>query len=142
MNTNEHIGPKIKSINNSLKKHLCKDGQNLNLTSAQMHVLKYLCSHQHETIYQKDILNEVELSNATVSGIISRLEAKEFVTCSYSDSDYRCKQILITEKALSCNNKIRQNIKHIESKMVEGFTDEDISKLHQYLDRIYQNLTS
>ena len=113
MNTNEHIGPKIKSINNSLKKHLCKDGQNLNLTSAQMHVLKYLCSHQHETIYQKDILNEFELSNATVSGIISRLEAKGFVTCSYSDSDSRCKQILCTEKSLIFDNKIRDKINHM-----------------------------
>ena len=142
MNTSEHIGPKIKSINNSLKKHLCKDGQNLNLTSTQMHVLKYLCTHQNETIYQKDILNEFELSNATVSGIISRLEAKGFVRCSYSGSACRCKQITITEKALSCDNKIRQDIRHIESVMVEGFTDEDISKLHQYLDRIFQNLTN
>lgn len=142
MNKNEHIGPKIKSITNTLNQHLCKDGQELNLTSAQMHVLKYLCSHRHDTIYQKDILNEFELSNATVSGIISRLESKGFVTCCYSDSDSRCKQIITTEKALNCDKTIRKNIKQIESKMVEGFSDEDIQKLHQYLDRIFQNLTS
>lgn len=142
MNSENHIGPKIKSINNSLNQHLCKDGQNLNLTSAQMHVLKYLCSHQNDIIYQKDILNEFELSNATVSGIISRLASKGFVTCCCSDSDSRCKQIHITDKALDCLNSIQEKIRHVETQMTKGFTDEDILKLHQLLDKILCNLTS
>lgn len=140
MSTNNHIGPKVKSISNALKQHLCKDGESLNLTSAQMHVLRYLCIHQNDVIYQKDILNEFDLSNATVSGIISRLEAKGFVSCRSSKSDCRCKQIQITEKALSCNHWIELNIMQVESQMIKGFSDEDIVRLHQYLDRILSNL--
>lgn len=141
MKTENYIGPKIKSINNSLNQHLCKDGQKLNLTSAQMHVLKYLCFHQNDVIYQKDILNEFELSNATVSGIISRLESKGFVTCCCSDSDSRCKQILITDKALDCHLAIQENIRHVEATMMKGLSESDISKLHQLLDEILCNLS-
>lgn len=142
MITTKHIGPKLKCINISLKQHLCKDGQELNLTSAQMHVLRYLCIHQEDVIYQKDILNEFDLSNATISGIISRLENKGFVLCCSSESDSRCKQIKITDKALACNHLIEQNIKRTEAQMVKGFSDEDIARLHQYLEKIQYNLNN
>lgn len=139
---NEHLGPKLKSINNQLKKRLCKDGQYMQLTSTQMHILKYLCTHQDSVIYQKDILNEFDLSNATVSGIISRLEAKGFVFCAHSDSDSRYKQICITEKALGCHLAVCENIVQLEERLIDGFTKEEIQKLHEYLDRIQKNLNS
>lgn len=140
MNPSEHIGPKIKCISNAIKQQLCKDGQELNLTSTQMHVLIYLCQHQDSVIYQKDILHHFDLSNATVSGIISRLESKGFVTCTYSDSDSRCKQILLTEKALCCHKTIQSNISHIETQIVNGFTEDEVTLLHDFLNRVYHNL--
>jgi len=142
MNNNEHLGPKFKSIDNQLKQRLCKGGQDMQLTSTQMHILKYLYTHQDSVIYQKDILNEFNLSNATVSGIISRLEAKGFVFCTHSDSDSRCKQISITQKALGCHLAIQKNILQLEEQIVSGFTKEEIQKLHEYLDRIQKNLDS
>lgn len=142
MNNHEFIGPKIKSINNQIKQTLCKEGQEMNLTSAQMHVLRYLCLNQDSVIYQKDILNEFELSNATVSGIISRLEAKGFVTCTLSDFDSRCKQIKVTEKALGYHLFIRENIKQLEMQIVDGFTEDEIHTLHNFLNRMIKNLNS
>ena len=142
MNVYEHIGPKIKSINNQIKQQLCKEGQEMNLTSAQMHVLRYLCLHQDSTIYQKDILNEFALSNATVSGIVSRLETKGFVTCAYSDSDSRYKQIRATEKAFGYHLAIQENIKQLEKQIVNEFTKDEITTLHDYLNRIIKNLNS
>lgn len=140
MNLNNNIGPKIKYAHSSITKLLGNLGQEVNLTSAQMQVMSFLLQNREKVIYQKDVLTELDLTNATMSGIISRLEAKGFLTCICSESDSRCKQIKLTQCALDLEKQILENIQYIEVLMLQNFSDEEIKNLHQYLERILKNL--
>ena len=112
----------------------------MGLTPAQLFVLHYLSRKQGESICQRDIEKQFELSHATVSGIISRLEAKEFIICSFSEEDRRFKNILLTEKAKCCENEMKKSIEHYEAQLVRGFSEEEKNQLIGFIIRMLRNV--
>ena len=105
-----------------------------------MFLLHYLSRHQHREINQKDIEDALELSHATVAGLISRLESKDFVRLIPSEHDKRCKQIVATDKAKELDAEVERVIAEAEQKLAEGFSDEEMKLLKSFLLRILSNL--
>ena len=105
-----------------------------------MFILHFLSRHAQSEIYQKDLEDALELSHATVAGIISRLESKEFVKLVPSERDKRCKQIVATEKAKELDAETGRVIREAEQKLLTGFSEKETEQLRSYLKRILFNL--
>lgn len=140
MNETAHLGPIFKTIGNTINSRISRQLQSTELTSAQMFLLHYLSRHQHREINQKDIEDALELSHATVAGLISRLESKDFVRLIPSEHDKRCKQIVATDKAKELDAEVERVIAEAEQKLAEGFSDEEMKLLKSFLLRILSNL--
>ena len=111
----------------------------LDLTTAQGHAIGYLrrakeppCARDIETVYG--------LSHATVSGILSRMEAKGFIELRPDPSDRRIKRIYLLEKGHACSERIWQHIEESEHIMTTGFNEEELTQFRSYLSRAISNL--
>lgn len=136
----EPIGALMRHISRGVEAKLAKKAQQLELTPTQLFTLHYLCKKNDENICQRDIEEKFDLSHATVSGIISRLEAKGFIVCSSSKNDKRIKSITLTDKAIKCDEEMHLYIRNTENELLEGFSDEEKSILSSYIYRIINNL--
>lgn len=134
-----HLGYKIKMLNNALTQNMTKGITSLDLTCSQSFILRYLVMHQDAAVYSRDLEKNFDFSHPTVSGLLQRLEAKGFVVCAPDPADRRLKRITVTEKALKLNQEIRAQIEASEQALVAGFTEEEVQTLNALLDRVIQN---
>ena len=140
MTENLHIGPLIKLLNKEFERLHTEKAASMELTPAQLFVLHYIARHQEENICHKDIEKQFELTHATVSGIISRLEAKGFIICRADECDRRYRNIVITEKAKCCEDEIKTHIDMYESQLVSGFSQEEKKLLIDFILRLLANV--
>lgn len=136
----DHIGPLLRIIHTSIDQQLSLRAQEMDLTSSQLFVLHYINRNHDKDVFQRDIEERFELSHATVSGLISRLESKGFLVCEQGISDKRYKRLCVTEKARCCDERMHSSIQQTERLLLRGFSEEEKKQLHQYLDRILLNL--
>ena len=58
------------------------------------------------------------MSHPTVSGLLSRLEKKEFIVIRPDETDRRCKRIRLLPKGEACHQKMHDVIRETEEKLV------------------------
>jgi DNA-binding MarR family transcriptional regulator len=119
---------------------LNKEVQGMDLTATQVSVLGYLVHHRDEPLYARQVEDIFDLSHATVSGVLSRLEAKEFIAFQPDESDGRLKKIMVQQKGIACHQQMEQAIKATEEKIIEGFTPEQKEQFADLMDRAILNL--
>ena len=140
----DDLGFKIKTISKLLTQNMNNSITSLELTSSQARVLGYLCyrTQRQETVYPRDIERHFHFTHPTVSGLLQRLEAKGYLSSEPSTEDRRCKQILVTKRALEANQQIFDHLIASEQKLVCNMSRAEITQLHNFLDRMIQNLSA
>lgn len=140
MNSHKHLGPLIRRLNKEFEQLHRSKAESLGLTPVQLFVLHYLADRQGESICLKNIEKEFELTHATASGIISRLESKGFISCGADENDKRFKSICVTEKARRCENEMKKHIELYEAQLVCGFSEEEKALLFGFILRLLENV--
>ena len=111
----------------------------MELTAAQSHVLGYII-HRGDPPCARDIEEAFQLSHPTVSGILSRLEQKDFIELRPDQQDRRCKRIYIRPKGLQLHEMMHQTIRSIEAQIVQDFTEEEKALFASLLQRAIDNM--
>ena len=125
--------------------HWCTDQSMTNalaqmdLTAAQGHIMGYLV-HQPTPPCPKDIEEAFHLSHPTVSGLLSRMEKKDFIELRPDPTDRRCKRVYILPKGYECAEMMHQTIRNNEERLVQGFTEEEKTIFAQLLTRAIDNM--
>ena len=138
------LGFKIKIISKLLTQNMNNSITSLDLTSSQARVLGYLCyrTQRQETVYPRDIERHFRFTHPTVSGLLQRLEAKGYLSSEPSTEDRRCKQILVTERALEANQQVLNQLAASEQRLISNMSLAKITQLQSFLDRMIQNLSA
>lgn len=113
----------------------------MELTSAQGHIMGFL-AHCDAPPCPKDVEEKFCLSHPTVSGLLSRLEKKEFIALLPDEKDRRCKRIHVLPKGRDCHGSIHAAIRSNEERMVQGFSEEEKQLFAEFLTRAVRNLDS
>lgn len=111
----------------------------MDLTAAQGHILGYL-AHRKDAPCSRDIEQAFHLSHPTVSGLLVRLQKKDFIEFRPDPSDRRCKRIYMLPRGHACTQMIRRIIQENEAKIVAGFTPEEKELFGTLLQRSISNL--
>ena len=111
-----------------------------NLTGMHSWVIGYLIEHDGEDVFQRDIESALGLSRSGTSKLLAQMEQKGMVTRIRVASDDRLKKIVLTERARVFSERIREDLVYTERQLTEGFSEEELSQLCSYLDRMQQNL--
>ncbi|WP_166972246.1 MarR family winged helix-turn-helix transcriptional regulator [Brevibacterium atlanticum] len=104
----------------------------IHLTHPQYLVM--LALWQHETLTVREIANLLRLEPATVSPLIKRLEALDYVTKTRADHDERIIDVTLT----SAGTELRKTAEEIPGTMMKrlGMDVDGVRELHAVMQRI------
>ena len=87
---------------------------------------------------QKELAELIGVSAAAISGAVKRLEDDGYIVRKIG-SDNRFNEIAITEQGKAVVLETKKIFSEIDGSIFDGFSEEDISALKQYLERINEN---
>ena len=129
-----HIISQVFRLNNALIKQKNRHMSNYNLTAIQADVLMYvLNNHESREINQLDVQAVFKLTNPTVSGIIDRLEEKEFIKRVRSEKDARYRRLVPLPKGEALYDDLRRSAAEAEAHLVKDMTPEEASEFCRLL---------
>ena len=121
-------------LNNALVKQKNRNMSVYNLTSIQAGVLMYILNnYQSREVNQLDIQAVFKLTNPTVSGIIDRLEEKEFIKRVRSEKDARYRRLVPLPKGEALYDDLRRSAAEAEAHLVRDMTPEEASEFKRLL---------
>lgn len=109
------------------------------VTPAQTHTLLYLHRHKGQAP-QCEVIQHLRVKPSTANGILDRMEEKQLVTRTISDSDARRRLITLTEKGEQLQEQLHQAFHETEDMMMQGLSGEERNLLFSCLERVIQNL--
>lgn len=136
------FGYQLKRIDDLMHKDANKMLEKEGVTFSQHHVLVYLIKKDDKTATLKEIEKFFKVSQASMAGVVKRLEEKEFVKSFYKENDKRIKYVSLTDKGMEVVKKSHEHMLEKESKMRSLYTDEEIKKMEEFLTRLYLFLES
>ena len=124
--------------------HLAKERMDARLsqydvTPVQTHTLLYLHRH-HGQAAQHEVIQHLRVKPSTANGILDRMEEKDLVTRSVSDSDARRRLITLTEKGERLQEQLHRAFHETEELMMQGLSGEEKELLFACLERVIRNL--
>ena len=133
-----HFGYMARVLHGCASQAMNEALSSMNLTSAQGHLMCFL-AHSDQPPCARDLEEAFHLSHPTVSGLLSRLERKEFLEFRPDPSDRRCKRIYILPKGRECLEVMEATIRNNEKRLLRGFSPEEQKQFADYLTRAIQN---
>lgn len=139
---NRNIGNKVRIIHNYIDKffHTSWEKAGIEPTRMQCATLHYLRHHKGEDVFQKDLEAAFSISGATVTNILKVMEKEGLITRVPMETDARLKKLQMTEKGMQYDEVARANVIRLEEGMEKNFTEEELTRFREYLDRLTQNI--
>ena len=120
-----------------------QNSEQLGLTSSQgmfLHHLWFRQEHLQLPTFARDLEEFFDIKHSTVSGILQRMEAAGFVEFQASETDRRCKAIVLTPKAMDIHAQTGLHIQQTEAKLVEHMTDAEAAEFRRLLQIAANNM--
>ncbi len=113
------------------------------LTSTQSDaVFHILRNHKRGVRVTSSMLMDwLSLSQSTVAGIVSRLEAKELIKKEISSDDSRINYLVPTEKGLKLDRALRESAVLTENILLNGMSEDEQLMFSDLLERAISNIT-
>lgn len=134
------IGPRAVRLSKQLRRvhnELCNEQ---GLFSGQQDIVLSLVNNEGMTV--SELAKELNISAATASVSVKRMEKSGFITKKADERDARIARLYPTEKARRAPEIIKSKMDSLESIITEGFTQDEIYQLSDLLDRASQNMSN
>lgn len=135
-----HYGHLIRILHWCCDQTMTEALEKVDLTASQGRLMAFVAHRGEQPTCARDVEAELHLTHPTVSGLLSRLEQKGFVTLETDPSDRRSKRIVISPKGLACHERMHAVIAENESRIVQGFTPEEKAQFARFLQRAIENV--
>lgn len=140
---NKDIGRQLASLNHLLKRNIENEYSScelMKISATNGYILFYLNENKDKDIFQKDLEGYFSITRSTASKVISLMESKGLLTRGGVSGDARLKKLALTEKGEEMLTVLINNRKRMEARLTNGFSEQEIAQLHDYLRRMKENL--
>ena len=103
-------------------------------------ILKYLARHEDQDVYQKDIEEHFSITRSTVSKVVKLMEEKGLIQRLPVPGDARLKKLVLPEQGRAVRQMADANMARMEQRLADGFSEEELDRLFDYLARLQENL--
>ena len=107
---------------------------------SQMQIMHYIFTHQNEDIYQKDLENVLNISRASVSGILHTMEKNAIINRVVCNNDVRCKKIILNENAYNIFMQGKEKFIELEKVLLTNISKEELNQFNNIVDKMQNNL--
>ncbi len=95
------------------------------ITFSQGPIIHVLSRSPNYTASLKHLEKKINLAQSTIVGLVSRLEAKQFVKTYPDPTDKRAKVVTLTEKGINIADTLHQHISNLEQEFLAVLSDEE-----------------
>ena len=128
----------IKEIYASTREIVNENLKESGLTHQQTMVIKLIAHKGRITI--SELCKEMSLAKGTVSGIVSRLEAADYVKKTKLESDKRNTYVEFSTKGFEYAKNFREEINRSFDKIFENFSDDEVKETKENLIKLRNKL--
>lgn len=140
MGDNQKLGIYIKKLNIAFENKCNKELKPYNIPLTQFKILKYLLNNRDREINQKDLEKHFSSTNPTITGVLNRLEAKDYIKRVVSENDARFRKIELCEKAILLNEEFINVAETFENDLIKGFSEEEKKVALTLFQKMLDNL--
>lgn len=119
----------------SIHKEMAETG----LYFGQLPILEYI--KRNENCSQREIADKLQVTPASIALSTKRLQKAGLIKKAVDKGNLRCNKLSVTEKGMETTEKGRRIFNALDKKMYQGFSEEELDDLYNYLDRIILNFT-
>ncbi len=107
----------------------------------QIRILNFvLVSYPDREIYQKDIEEELNIRSASVSTLLKKMEAQDFIRREKVSYDDRLKKILPTSHTVEMKEQVERHIALLEKRLTAGIKEEELKIFSDVLKKMQENM--
>lgn len=106
----------------------------------QFRILDCLLNSKEGAICQRDLEKNLNVSKATISGVLFTMEKNGIIDRFSSEVDARSKDIKLTDKSLERFNEMKNVSKKIDEKLIQNIRKQDLDTFLFVLDSMKKNL--
>ena len=143
--SNDRIGAEIGMLHNLLRRQMAcmieKSTDSANVTGMQAMIVHHLILREKEgDLFQKDIESAFQMRRSTATGILQLMEQHGLLRREPVPQDGRLKRLVLTDKALALDARIKKKFRDTETLMRAGISEEDMDAWFRVCGRIRANL--
>ena len=138
----QRIGSELGMLSNLLKRQMaCQShGKEIDhVTGMQGMIIHYLAVADDDR-FQKDVETQFQLRRSTATGILQLMEQHGLLRREPVPQDGRLKRLVLTDKALALDARIKKKFRDTETLMRAGISEEDMDAWFRVCGRIRANL--
>lgn len=110
-------------------------------TPTQMRIVGYILDNIDKGyVYQKDIEEALNLSKATVSDVINRMEKNDLIERKLNPNDTRSKRIVLKGNAKKFFEENKIKLRELEKKASKNISLEELNNFSNVLNKMIANL--
>lgn len=132
------IGPRAVHLSKLIRRAFNEACNEQGLFSGQQDVVMNIVNEEGLTV--GELAKKLNISAATVSVSVKRMEKTGFITKKPDEKDARIARLYPTEKAKQAPEIIKQKMDSLEEIITAGMTVEEIEKMSDLLDSAAKNL--
>ncbi len=121
-----------------LRNNFDRQVASFNVTRSQWMMIGVVAHQPGAT--QRMIAEALEMSEASAGRLVDRLCAEGLLERRAREDDRRAKAVYLTKQAEPLLERLAAVAQESEERMFRGFSEEEIDKLSEFLDRIQENL--
>lgn len=134
----EEIGPRVMCLSRHIRRAFNEAVAKQGLFSGQQDIVILLA--ENEGITLGELAKKLEVSTATASVSIKRMEKAGFVTKKPDINDARIVRLYPTQKAKQAPENIKNSMKSLETVIKKGMTEEQALEFSDLLETAIQNM--
>ena len=137
------VGVQLRSLNNLITRYMERSPvkqQVDRITGTNGWIIGYIAEHPNEDIYQKNLEQRFGITRSTTSKVLTLMEHKGLIIRQSVPGDARLKKIVLTQRAFDVHEMVKEDAERFEKKLTQGFTEDEMSNLFDYLERMKSNM--
>ena len=106
----------------------------------QLKIFSYLIENKDKDVFQKDLEKVLNIRRATISNILKKMEANEYIVRKTDEKDLRSKKIILTDLAMDRYQKGLDHLKDIDKIATRDIGDKDLKIFNKVIDKMIINI--
>lgn len=137
---NNHVSMNVVYLANGITYYKNNLLSSLGLTSVQAESLRFILSAEGN-VTVNDLKLFLKVSQPTVSGIVKRLEEKNFLLKKNDRDDARKINLIPTKKSLKLKNRLIRQADETEEILFRNMSQEEIDEFSRLTSKVLDNLS-
>ena len=137
-NKEYELARQVLTLANQILKSRNRHLKELNITAEQADSLAFFYFNDDKSI--SDLKKHLHINHQTARGIVKRLEEKELVKLSVSESDGRYKTVSLSEKGIYIVERLKQNGAHTGYRLLSEMTKAEQEQFSILIERALKNM--